>query len=148
MIFIYPRWEIKATQPAAYLPILALGIGLFILWCKRNGWARPALFTAAYFLALLFPVLGFFNVNFFHYSFVADHFQYLASIGPLALAAAWITARLDRSAGKFPFIKPAVCGALLLLLGGLTWRQCGMYHGRGNPLAGDPCPESPLRPRP
>jgi hypothetical protein len=38
-----------------------------------------------------FPVLGFFNVYYFRFSFVADHFQYLASMGPLALAAAGMT---------------------------------------------------------
>ena len=28
---------------------------------------------------------------------------------------------------KRPFLKPALCGALLVVLGVLTWRQCGMY---------------------
>ena len=64
---------------------------LFILWLNRKGWARPMLVALVYFLVLLFPVLGFFNVYFFRYSFVADHFQYLAGIGPLTLAAAGIT---------------------------------------------------------
>ena len=34
------------------------------------------------------PALGFVNVYPFRYSFVADHFQYLASIGLITLAAA------------------------------------------------------------
>ena len=91
LMFVYPRWEIHAAQPLAYLPVLALIVVLFILWLNRKGWARPMLVALAYFLALLFPVLGFFNVYFFRYSFVADHFQYLASIGPLTLAAAGIS---------------------------------------------------------
>jgi tetratricopeptide (TPR) repeat protein len=40
-----------------------------------------------FFVATLGPVLGFVDVFIFRYSFVADHFVYLASIGPLALAA-------------------------------------------------------------
>ena len=130
LIFIYPRWEINTARPLAYLPILALialMALLLILSLGRRGWARPTLVTLAYFLALLFPVMGFFNVYFFRYSFVADHFQYLAGIGPLALAAAGITLGLDRFKKTNPFLKPAFCGALLLLLGVLTWRQCGMY---------------------
>jgi tetratricopeptide (TPR) repeat protein len=127
LTFIYPRWEINTAQPLAYLPVLALVASLVILWLGRRGRTRPILVALAYFLALLFPVLGFFNVYFFRYSFVADHFQYLAGIGPLSLAAAGITLALDRFKKANPLLKPVVCGALLLLLGALTWRQCGMY---------------------
>ena len=127
LTFVYPRWEINAAQPLAYLPALAWVAVLLILWLGRRSWARPTLATLVYFLALLFPVLGFFNVYFFRYSFVADHFQYLAGIGPLALAAAGIILTLDRFKKINPFLKPAFCGALLLLLGMLTWRQCSMY---------------------
>jgi tetratricopeptide (TPR) repeat protein len=124
LMFVYPRWEIHAAQPLAYLPVLALIVVLFILWLNRKGWARPMLVALAYFLALLFPVLGFFNVYFFRYSFVADHFQYLAGIGPLTLAAAGIS-RL------FGFVKKqewALCGALVVVLGALTWQQAGIYR--------------------
>lgn len=127
LIFIYPRWEMNTAQPLAYLPVLALIVSLVMLWLGRRGRALPVLVTLAYFLALLFPVLGFFNVYFFRYSFVADHFQYLAGIGPLSLAAAGITLALNRFTKTGPFLKPVFCAALLLLLGTLTWRQCGMY---------------------
>jgi len=127
LIFFYPRWEIHAAQPLAYLPVLALMVVLFILWLNRKGWARPMLVALAYFLALLFPVLGFFNVYFIRYSFVADHFQYLAAIGPLTLAAAGISMTLGRFEKRSPFLKQVFCGMLLLILGVLTWQQCGMY---------------------
>jgi Flp pilus assembly protein TadD len=81
-----------------------------------------------YFIAVLFPVLGFFNVFFFRYSFVCDHFQYLASIGPLALAAAGITMAFGSLRGRKPFLEPVLCGMLLLVLGGLTWRQAAVYR--------------------
>jgi tetratricopeptide (TPR) repeat protein len=127
LIFIYPRWTIDASQVAAYLPILAATIGLFVLWLNRNGRLRPAFFAFAYFVVSLFPVLGFFNVYFFRYSFVGDHFQYLASIGPLALAAAGITTALDFVGKGNRFLKPALCGTLLVVLGILTWRQSTIY---------------------
>ena len=124
LIFVYPRWDIHAAQPLASLPVLALMVVLFILWLNRKGRARPVLVALAYFLALLFPVLGFFNVYFFRYSFVADHFQYLAGIGPLTLAAAGITLAFKTK----PFLKLACGGALLLTLGLLTWQQAGIYR--------------------
>jgi hypothetical protein len=92
LISIYPRWTIQSSEWTAYVPVLVLVAGLSILWWKRKGWGRSALFASAYFLILLFLVLGFFNVYFFSYSFVADHFQYLADIGPFALVATGITA--------------------------------------------------------
>ena len=90
LIFIYPRWPIAAGSLLAFAPLAAVVAGLVALW--RFRFRGPALaggfFAAAFFVALLFPVLGFFNVYFFRYSFVGDHFQYLASMGPLALAGA------------------------------------------------------------
>ncbi len=94
LIFIYPRWSIDSSRPVAYLPLLAAMIALSILWFKRKTWLRPVFFAAAYFVISLFPILGLFSVYFFRYSFVSDHFQYLASIGPLFWPAAGITSGL------------------------------------------------------
>ena len=127
LMFVYPRWEIHAAQPLAYLPVLALMVVLFILWLNRKGWARPMLVALAYFLALLFPALGFFNLYFLRYSFVADHYQYFAAIGPLTLAAAGISMTLGRFEKRSLFLKPLFYGTLLLALGLLTWQQCGIY---------------------
>src|SRR5256885_9473676 len=112
----------NSLQLTAYLPLLAALAGLFALWQIRGKWSRPVLFAAAYFVVSLFPVLGFFTVYFFRYSFVSDHFQYLASMGPFALAGAGITAVADSLKWK-PFLRGALCGILLLLLGFSTCRQ-------------------------
>jgi tetratricopeptide (TPR) repeat protein len=63
----------------------------------------------------------------FLYSFVADHYQYLACIGPMALAAAGMRIGLGRVAAGKPVLQPLLCAALLITLGTLTWKQCGMY---------------------
>jgi tetratricopeptide (TPR) repeat protein len=147
LIFIYPRWEINSVQLVAYLPLLAALAALAALWLIRGKWSRPVFFAAAYFVISLFPVLGFFTVYFFRYSFVSDHFQYLASMGPLALAGAGIASLIGRfcetasntNATQFSggnmvatrwkyFLGAAVIGLLLLMLGVLTWRQSAIYH--------------------
>jgi protein O-mannosyl-transferase len=152
LIFIYPRWEINSSQLTAYLPLLAALAGLLALWSIRATWGRAAFFAAAYYVVLLFPVLGFFSVFFFRFSFVSDHFQYLASMGPLALAGAAITtgctgltiAALPRPSAPTASLSsnPAtrrhsavatasllgLYGVLLLLLFFLTWRQTAVYH--------------------
>jgi len=151
LIFIYPRWEIDSSKVVAYLPLL-LGIaGLVALWFVHAKWRRALFFATAYYVVSLFPVLGFFSVFFFRYSFVSDHFQYLASMGPLALAGAGIAtlfALFSETPADFvsrpyggmrspgPIATPpqrlvlasGVCGMLLLLLGFLTWRQSTEYH--------------------
>src|SRR6266404_354 len=127
LIFIYPRWEISPSRLTAYLPLLAGLVGLVVLWLTRGKWKRSVSFAAAYFVISLFPVLGFFSVYFFRYSFVSDHFQYLASMGPLALAGAGITEGIAVTGWKSS-LRPAVCGVLLLVLGVLTWRQSAIYH--------------------
>lgn len=87
VMFIYPRWPVHAG-PADFVPLVALITVAAALWLLRGRGTHGAFFAFAYFVALLFPILGFFNVYFFRYSFVADHFQYLASMGPLAFVGA------------------------------------------------------------
>ena len=81
-----------------------------------------------YFLIALLPVLGLLDHFFLRFSFVGDHFQYLASIGPLALAGAGLSAGLDLVAKGNRFVKPVVCGTLLVVLGGLTWGRSFVFR--------------------
>src|SRR5213083_498741 len=92
----------------AYLPLLAATLGLIVLWSLPRKAGRALFFAAAYYVVSLFPVLGFFSVYFFRYSFVSDHFQYLASMGPLAVAGAAITEGCRRLAlpGRAPGLMP------------------------------------------
>ena len=134
LIFIYPRWEIHPSHLMAYVPLLATGVGLILLWLLPGKASRAVFFAAAYYVISLFPVLGFFSVYFFRYAFVSDHFQYLASMGPLALAGAAITEGWSRLAiaallGRgVAFLRLGLCSILLLLLAALTWQQTAIYH--------------------
>ena len=128
LTFIYPVWSTDASRLSEYLPLAAAVAGLGVLWLVRNGPLRPVFFAAAYFVISLFPVLSFFNVYFFRYSFVGDHFQYLASMGPLALAGAALAYCARWMGGEKGIVYPVVSGALLIVLGMLTWLQCGVYY--------------------
>jgi len=126
LIFIYPRWTVNVSEWWQYLfPALA-ALLLLALWMVRKR-TRGPLAAMLFFGGTLFPALGFFNVYPFLFSFVADHFQYLASIGPITLGAAGITFLADRVKTKSPALKPAFCGALMLLLAVLTWRQSRIF---------------------
>jgi len=130
LIFIYPKWVIAPVQVTSWIPFLGVPLGLVILWLKRGKeWARSSFFAAAYFLVSLFPVMGFFNIFFFRYSYVGDHFQYLASIGPMALAGAGVTMGAGFLARGRLWVLPVIASVLLVLLGSLSWLQCGQYAG-------------------
>jgi len=83
----------SASRLAFVVAPAAVLVGLVIVLCvrRRNAWARACLFGGGYFLVALLPVLGFFDVFYFRYSFVADHFQYLAGVGLITLVASAAT---------------------------------------------------------
>ena len=80
---MYPRWSIDQAVWWQYLFPIALVAALAVLWAMR-GRTRAPLAAALFFCGTLFPALGFVNVFPFRYSYVADHFQYLASLGVIA----------------------------------------------------------------
>jgi tetratricopeptide (TPR) repeat protein len=127
LTFSYPRWHIDPTEiqqyawPAALLLVLATAF----LLRKRLG---PAPLAALLFFALtLFPMLGFFSLYTFIYTFAADHYQYIACIGPIALVAAGGVRILQRLGTNGRIVIFSAAGILLLTLGVLTWRQSRIY---------------------
>ncbi len=122
LIFTYPHWRIDEHAWWQYLFPFALVGALTGLWflARRN---RGPLAAALFFCGTLVPVLGFLNVYPFRFSYVADHFQYLASLGIIIPASSGLVLFLGRfsSPGKF------VPAALVAFLGVLSWRQSGIY---------------------
>jgi tetratricopeptide (TPR) repeat protein len=126
LTFIYPRWTLDPgawwqwLYPAA---LLALAAGL---WSVR-GRSRAPLAALLFFVIALGPALGFVNVYPFRFSLVADHFQYLASLGVIACASGrlgWLAARLSPMK---PW--PPLAAALFIVvpLGALTHVQSRDY---------------------
>ncbi|MBL9201741.1 MAG: tetratricopeptide repeat protein [Opitutaceae bacterium] len=117
--FIYPRWTIDAGVVWQWLFPLAAVALLAGFWLHR-GKNRGPLAAALLFGGTLVPALGFVNVFPFRYSYVADHFQYLASLAAFALAGAGLV-RLPPKIGR--------AAAALVLTGCavLTWRHAAVF---------------------
>ena len=74
------------------------------------------------------PALGFFHVGYMdEYSFVADRFQYLASIGILVPICVLLSKLFNRYITQIHFIRLFTFTVLLTILGTLTWQQGHIY---------------------
>jgi tetratricopeptide (TPR) repeat protein len=127
LMFVYPRWEISAAVPWQYIFPLAVLVLLGILWSLRR-WSRTPLAGVLVYMVLLLPSLGFANIYFFLYSFVADHWQYLACLGIITPCASGIVLLATRLKSGYAWLEPGVTlviGGVLFLL---TWQQSRMYN--------------------
>lgn len=127
--FVYPRWEVAASSPAAYLFPAAALLLIVLLWRLRDRWGKGPLVVVLCYAGMLFPALGFFNIYPMRYSFVADHFQYFAGTALFAGAAALLAKLADRWwSGDDRRVPLAASGLLLAVLGALTAWQCRIYE--------------------
>jgi Flp pilus assembly protein TadD len=122
--FIYERWAVDAAAVWQYaFPVAALALPV-VLWHQRQRLGRGPLAGVLYFGLTLAPALGMLDFYFQLYAFVQDHFQYLASVGLIALVVGLVTAGLERVHERAGI---AVAAVVLLVLGGLTWQRSAYF---------------------
>ena len=129
---IYPHWSVGVAHPVAWGYVLAAGAVAAGLWGLRHRIGRGPLAGVTFFGVTLGPVLGFVDYGYMQFSFVADRYQYLASIGVLASGiggAAYGLGHL-RYGGLGRWGGASVVLIVLVVLGTLTWRQAGIYQDR------------------
>lgn len=128
LTFAYPKWTLDAGLWWNYLYPLGAAAVLAALGLASRRIGRGPLAAAAAFAIMLSPALGFVNVFWHRYYYVADHMPYLAGLGLIALAVA----AAARGATRLnPWGRPAIncaVAALVIVLGFLTWDQCGIYR--------------------
>jgi protein O-mannosyl-transferase len=120
LAFIYPRWIIDASVWWQYLfplSVIAVVLSLFI---ARRRIGRGPVTAVLFYAGTLFPALCFFNIYPMRYSFVANHFQYLACIGLIALAVGAVFCRVEDA--KMQTVAGRIAAApILTVLAALTW---------------------------
>tara|TARA_B100000686_G_scaffold355052_1_gene469443 strand:- start:4767 stop:6542 length:1776 start_codon:yes stop_codon:yes gene_type:complete len=128
LTFIYPRWSFDPVDWFSWIPHLSLAIMLAFFFRHKDSWGRFALAGFLYFVISLFPVLGFWNIFFMRYSFVADHYQYIATPGLIALVVSIILPWVSKA--SFAIRKSGIVLAVLTLgvLASLTWKQQKIYQ--------------------
>jgi tetratricopeptide (TPR) repeat protein len=126
LTFIYPRWDIAPTHLLDYVWFAAGVVLCVAIYFARRYVGRSIEVAAAFFVATLSPVLGFIMLFTFRYTFVADHYQYLACIGPIALVSAGVISLADVVKQRRAMIFGTALVAVASLWA-LTWRQATMY---------------------
>jgi tetratricopeptide (TPR) repeat protein len=130
LIFNYPRWNIRATGPLQWMFPLSMIAVVVVLLLNRKRLGRGPVVAVLYYLVTLFPAMGFINVFPMRYSFVADHFVYLSSIGLIALACAGVTRFVidqvgrERATGALS----AACAVVLVFAFALTNSRAGAFE--------------------
>ena len=123
LMFIYPHWKIDSGQWWQWLFPLGAAAVAAVLWAGRMRVGRAPLVTMLFFAGTLGPALGFVNVFPMRYSFVADHFQYLASMGMIAAVSAGVMTVVRHR--RMRIIAGAVIVVSLLVL---TWQRGLVYR--------------------
>lgn len=126
LMMFYPRWEINASVWWQYLFPLAVLALLVILWSLRR-WSRAPLAGVLVYIFLLLPTLGFLNQYFFIYSFVSDHWQYLACLGIITPCASGIVLLAGHLKSWRVWLELGTTLLLAAVLFLLTWQQSRMY---------------------
>jgi Flp pilus assembly protein TadD len=125
--FVYPRWSIDPRNAIAWLPLTWVVVTMLVLVYGRRWWGRGPAAAMAIYVLMLLPVLGFVDVYFMRFSFVADHWQYPACATVIALLVASGTVLL-RSPTAGACVGVFVCVTLAVL----ARRQAALYQSEFN----------------
>jgi tetratricopeptide (TPR) repeat protein len=134
--FIYTRWTIETAAWWAWaIALVAVAVPLAL--AIRHRRISGPLAAVLYFGGTLLPALGFFNIFPMRYAFVADHYQYLASLGLLTLVAAWWLrpqapgdwSWRSPSLANVPLVaRRAIAAFALFGLAYFTWQRQSIFH--------------------
>jgi hypothetical protein len=124
LAFLNPEWPAGPSSAWFYAPLGLVAAAAVVLWRFRTSFGRPVAIALGYHLAVVLPALGLVDMAWLAFAPVSNHLQYLALIGPAALAAA----ALDGARQRRPLPAGALAAALLLSLGAATFRRAGDFE--------------------
>lgn len=129
LTFIYPRWDVAKLSilPAIAAVLVLGGVTAAGIWQRRFRGAAAAVLAYA---VMIFPALGFFNIYPMRYSFVADHFGYMATAALMVLIAAGAAKLTEQIEKRDRWMAGVAAAPVLVLLGVLTFRQGRIYENQ------------------
>jgi Flp pilus assembly protein TadD len=126
--FVYPRWRLDPASWSAWLfPLGALIVVGALLEMRRRIGRGPAA-AALIWIAMLAPMLGFVDIFWFRYGDVSDHFQYHASLAPLAIAGVGLASAASFLDRRWKPAGAALVTAVIVALAWLSAERVRAFH--------------------
>ena len=121
--FIYPRWKVDAASIFQYLFPIGIGVVLVCTFANIKLFGRGVLTALLIYMATIFPAIGLVNIYPMKFSFVSDHFQYLASMSLIVL---YVTG-LEKLFKSWPLLGRVIFFCVIAVLSILTLNQTLIY---------------------
>ena len=127
---IYSRWNAPSSGMEFWLPFLSVAfVALGLAACWRWWGSRLIAACLGYMVIMLVPCLGFVDISFMRYAFVADHWQYLSIIGPILGVVLGLDLLLGLGGRRAPMnvLRYAVVTVGLATLAYLSWQRAMIF---------------------
>lgn len=128
LVFNYPRWHLDASQWGQYFFPISVIVVLLLLWLYKGKIGRGPLAACLFVIGTNFPVLGFLNVYSFRFSFVADHYYYIANFGVITLFCVGFSQLNKKLPSTFVHADKVIFSAIIIICCLLTWQQGKVYQ--------------------
>jgi tetratricopeptide (TPR) repeat protein len=115
---VYSRWDLAGANLQFIAALVTLPATTVLVWKLRRRLPGQVSWALVYYVISLGPMLGLISFNYTQFTFVADHFVYLASIGIflcVALAVHWLGRRLVGGRYGLPLVTVLACAVLVAL---------------------------------
>lgn len=109
---IYPKWDVNPQHVVLFIFPVAIALILTTLWFLRQRIGRGPFAAVAFYLLTLSPILGLISWGLLALTYVQDHYQYLACIGPFLL----LGYAFDKLAMRFSYPKLYAVAVPVLIL--------------------------------
>jgi len=127
LTFAYSKWTLDASLPQNYLYPAAAALAVIAAAVARRRVGRGPLVAVSAFSIMVSPALGFVNVYWHRFYFVADHMCYLAGMSLIAAAVAAVANRAGLGNRPGRTVAGLAAAFLVTGFGVLSWRQAGIY---------------------
>lgn len=114
-----------ALVPATFLALLAIQE---LYPCQSPRATRAPFFVLAFFVGLLFPVLGFFTMSYMRLTLQADHFQYFSDISIVAAMGAIAATLYEKTQGGSRAAVVAACVGISFAFSAYSWERAGVHQ--------------------
>ncbi|HZR16626.1 MAG TPA: tetratricopeptide repeat protein [Verrucomicrobiae bacterium] len=127
MCFVYPRWRVQSGATVQWLWPATAGAAILLLVAVRRRIGRGPAAAVLFFAGTVSPLLGFLNGYFMRYSFVANHWAYLPSLGLIVLIAS-VSSQVAHALRLNQLMRFGLGGGVLLVLALLTRQGSEAYR--------------------